>query len=300
MADRARNANGQFAKQIDNTLRRIEDSASPNQIELDGQEGRGGVTFDQKALREGQDEQFPTSGLQQKDKRDALMAAKLSLQDPKSPGTTPFGVLTMQDRDLLWLQRKREMEAKANFEQWCSTNFDQADPVHKKWMREALPWYFQERQRQLEKNIALQKRLAEIKLHGIQDKEDIMLEFAKEQGLIDTATLDNIMHPEKVKDAQDRAARLARYKRGLLNPRRLVNGDWGQRERKDNAAAALGKDPSKIGETYRLGLDAGFSATGPMTSGAKGGAGAYAQFQFLKDALTGAGVAPANAAPAGQ
>lgn len=62
------------------------------------------------------DEQYPTADLTAEDPRDAVMQAKMELQDPAKPGITPFGQLVAKDSDFKWLQKKRDQEAEANFQ----------------------------------------------------------------------------------------------------------------------------------------------------------------------------------------
>lgn len=284
------------AKSIDTAVRNLQEKATPDQISMPT-ERPNNADFEDMPLREGQDMQFPTGALQNKSKEDELMAAKIALQQqavggPQAQvGVTPFGVLTAQDKDFLWLRKKQEAEAKANYEAWLSTNFDMADPVHKQWLRDAIPWYFNERQTQLERNLALQKRIAEIRLHGIRSKEDLLVQYALESGLIDMSTLTNIMEPEKAVLAKNDAARRVRYGRGLLNPRRLVQGNIGF-GRLANAERGTGKSAAQLGDAYMLGstdngTSYGFSSIGEVTPAQRATAGAWQQFKELSSMFTG-------------
>ena len=53
------------------------------------------------------DEQFPTADLSAADPRDAVMKAKLDLQQGLPTGVTPFGKLVARDADFEWLQKKQ-------------------------------------------------------------------------------------------------------------------------------------------------------------------------------------------------
>lgn len=246
------------AKSVDTKIRNHENSADPNQIVLKpaGRE----VGQDLPALRDNaqSDEQFPTNGLGAQDRRDALMSAKLSSQTDK--GVTPFGVLQATDSDFEWLRKKRETEAEANFQAWFAENFDKMSPTQKKLAKEMFPRFYSQRVEQLNRSVKLQAKLAKLKLLGIEDKDDLLLQYAAEAGYIDADPLEHILHPEKRKAQMDADWRKARYKRGLLNPNRLLRGDWGLELREKNAKALTGRDQPKGSAAWELGESRGFSA----------------------------------------
>jgi hypothetical protein len=117
------------AKAVDTKMRNIQDRADPNQMVLGGKpdgSSRTKAELEAIPLRDANavDEQFPTSGLVNRDnKRDELMNAKIALQGA-APGVTPFGQLIAKDSDFQWLQQKREQEEYANFQVWFAQNFD--------------------------------------------------------------------------------------------------------------------------------------------------------------------------------
>lgn len=214
------------------------------------------------------DEQFPTDALTRSSKKDVLMTEKLQLQKKSeelgTPGITPFGKLIAEKEDFAWLRGIREEEAEADFQQWFATNFDHMSPEEKQYAREILPEFYAQRVKQLKKDISLASKVAELKLLGIQDKEDLMLQYALESGVLDVNRIQNLLNPEKAYKAQQSKRRNFLFRRGLLNPRRLPRGDWGPRTRKDNADAALS---TKLTGAEKLGIgDRGFSAYTPGLS----------------------------------
>jgi hypothetical protein len=123
----------------------------------------------------------------------------------------------------------------------------------------------------------LQERLARLKLMGIQNKDDMLLQYAMESGYIDADPLEKIMHPERVSMGD----RSKRYTRGILNPRRLIKGDWGMNLRKDNAKNLLSMNP---GSAHLLGTAGhGFSAVPNLTPETEGVSG----FKALNTEMSG-------------
>jgi hypothetical protein len=109
----------------------IPTSVAPDAVEMAG--GRDGADRTQQEFQETEirdrtatDEQFPTAALTREDPEDKVQVAKLQLQGQGGlgPGVTPFGQLIASDSDFKWLQKKRDMEAEANFQQWFASNFD--------------------------------------------------------------------------------------------------------------------------------------------------------------------------------
>lgn len=215
--------------------------------------------------KEAVDEQFPTAAHIDSDPRDPILAAKADLSEANMkaqseagvnkplPGVTPFGVLQAKDSDFQRLIEIREKELETKFEQWFATNFDRMDPTHKAMARQMFGKFYTDRLNNLDTNLEMTKRIARLKITGPETKDDLYLLFAMESGLIDTDYLDNLLHPERVKRNQDEEKRQANYRRGIFNPKRFVGGDWGNKDRWDNAYEAVGRrDP---GNTPLFGLN---------------------------------------------
>lgn len=87
----------------------------------------------------------------------------------------------------------------------------------------------------------------------------MLLQYALESGYLDANPLENILHPERAA----LVSRQDRYVRGILNPRRLLKGDWGERKRKTNASELLSMAP---GTAHQLGTgNFGFSINPGLT-----------------------------------
>lgn len=278
------------ARSVDQKVRMHEKSADPNQVVLEPKGAdANGVRNQLPELRDSvqSDEQFPSNGYSAEDERDALMQEKLKTQiDPvQHPGVTPFGVLQAKDSDFEWLRKKRESEAYANFSAWFAQNFDKMSPVQKQEAKRLFPRFYQERLEQLDRTIALQGKLAKLKLLGIEDKDDLLLQYAAEAGYIDADPLEHILHPERAKAQADRAQRQTRYQRGLFNPNRLLRGDWGDSKRKANADAIFSKRTASATPAYDLGTTRGFSAAGALNDQTERIAGSQEQYNFLQQFL---------------
>lgn len=216
------------------------------------------------------DEQFPTADLQTPDPRDALMSQKIQLADER--GITPFGRLVASDSDFDWLDRKRQQEDEANFQAWFAQNYDYMAPEQKAVARRLWPNFYEQRQRLLEKNVKLQQKIAELKLHGPQSKEDLLLQYAVESGYIPADPLENILHPERSREAAEKAARQETFVRGLLNPKARTTRGGGARSRAVNAARLTSFAAAKVpgmpafSGTKRDGVNQGFSVSDwPLT-----------------------------------
>lgn len=245
----------------------LEQAADPDQVSMDPSGGRptGQESVEDNVIRaQGvTDEQFPTNALTSKSKYDKIAEAKLALGNQgQSEGVTPFGVAELKDKDIHWLLKKRETEAYANFQQWFATNFDKMAPHEKQYAREAFPQFYEERTKQLDRTIELEKKIAQLKILGIRSKEDMMLQWAIESGYIDASPLQNVLHPEK-SDALK--SRQARFKRGLLNPKR-GRGDWGDNNRQANSEALVPWKQPNASSSYLAGVNGNpFSAYGLVT-----------------------------------
>lgn len=257
------------AKVVDKRVRATQDNADPNQVVLPvGADGkvRERTELENVPLRDPKttDEQFPTSGfVNRRNERDEVMTAKLALQNEEAlPGVTPFGMLIAKDSDFKWLQEKREQEEYANFQLWFAQNFDKMSPEQKKIARELFPQFYSERLQQLKRTVDLQARIARLKLMGIQNRDDLLLQYAIESGYIDSDPLEAILHPERNAGIPE-----ANYVRGIFNPRRLLKGDWGLSPRKHNASAILGRQPERIGNTFDSGTgNVGFALNENLSS----------------------------------
>jgi hypothetical protein len=157
-------------------------------------------------------EQYPTDGLSGADERDRLQQIKMSLQT-NTPGITPYGRMTFKDEDAYWLLKKEEAAKAAAFEEWFARQFDRASPAQKKLARETFPRFYQQRLETLDRNLETLRKVARLRIQGPKTSEDVALMFAADNGLLPMATLENILHPERVN-----LPAAQQFQRGLFNP----------------------------------------------------------------------------------
>lgn len=248
-------AKDKAAKETTRRIREIQDDAEPAQVNvLDGETldrpPEGIPLRDPKAV----DVQFPTT-FQSHDPRDPLMAAKMAMANER--GATPFGQLIAEEADFDWIERKRMAEEEANFQAWFAANYDRQAPHIKKMAHQLFPDFYNQRMKMLDKNIQMQRRVAQLKLNGIQSKEDLYLQYAIESGIIPAEPLEYILHPERVDMNTELELRQAQFVRGLLNPRvynrRAANGYGPQA----SARTLLGEMQKKDINAWKLGFKKG-------------------------------------------
>lgn len=169
------------------------------------------------------------------------------------PGVTPMGILQATDADFETLEKMREHELEMQFEQWFASNYDKMGPEQKAYARHMWNHFYEKRLQNLEYNLELLGQLARIEITGIKTKKDLLLKYAKEAGFIDTNYVENILHPEKAERAQKEEARQKNMRRGWLNPRRLLRGDWGGDTRSNNSKKAMGKNKANPAAMFGVG-----------------------------------------------
>lgn len=166
------------------------------------------------------DEQFPTASLTEYEpKKDKEMVAKLQLgAETGVTGYTPFGKMIAKDEDFKWYQRKQAAAEKADFQRWFAANFDLMSPAQKAWAKEKYPEFYAERKKLLKAQTKNAFRLANLKLHGIEDMDDLKTSYLAETGRLDVGPLVNLMNPETASDANMAATQQKKFVRGLANP----------------------------------------------------------------------------------
>lgn len=239
------------------------------------------------------DEQFPTAALQSSDPRDPMMKTKMELEaigraqqtasgvTAPLPGATPLGLMVAQDSDFQRLIDIREKELEMQFEQWFASNFDKMDPTHKAMARKLYEKFYNDRLSNLDQNLETTRRLARMKIAGIQSVEDLKLAYAAESGQIDTDYLDNLLHPERVARNQNEQARQAAFVRGIFNPKRFVRGDWGPNTRVVNSMKYSGRNTASPAALFGVNGDP-FSVVGNVNADQERNVGAAAVLPQMK------------------
>ena len=191
------------------------------------------------------DEQYPTTGLNAHDKRDRIMKMRTALSD--GLGNTPFGKMRFTDRDAYYLLKKEEAAKAAAFQDWFARMYDRATPSQKKLAREMFPTFYQQRIEALDTNLETLRKLVRIRIRGVESKEDLALQYAAENGLINMVLLEDILHP----DGDETVSRVV-FERGLFNPNTRFFSAELLNTPEENLAAYRGR-ASEITENYPLG-----------------------------------------------
>lgn len=206
------------------------------------------------------DEQFPTADLKAPHKRDKIMEAKLALQTPDQPGYTPFGKLEAKEEDFEWLQHKQAAVEEANFQLWFAKEYDRMSPAEKKRAKELYPDFYRQRKKLLKQQAKNLIRLAQIKLEGVENFDDLRLQFMAETGRLDVGPLTHLLHPESGETHKSLQQR--KFQRGLMNPFRIFGDEAVPLDPDDTMQAQRARE-AKAYNTYAtpqtgLGLTDGF------------------------------------------
>ena len=110
---------------------------------------------------------------------------KMQLVSASKEGMTPFGMATVTDKDIQWLQKKKQAEAYANLDQWVGTNFHNASVVDRKWLQETFPDYYDSREQLMVDRAKLALRINLLLLRGPKNEKDLLLEWGLNTGRIE-------------------------------------------------------------------------------------------------------------------
>jgi len=149
---------------------------------------------------------------------DYLIAAR---ETAKSVGQTGVSVNIAPSEALAKLVRnKQEMLWWIGFEKHIEDEYIRGGDLSKReWVRKVMPRYFQMREKGIDDQIDLDRRLAKLKLNGPQTIEDAQLEY-----LLSTGQLTPPMTPAWAQAySQDNQSRA--YERGLINLKRFPKLD---------------------------------------------------------------------------
>ncbi len=127
-----------------------------------------------------------------------------------------FGQKFLEKEDVDYIYEKGKEQEMFTFDAWYASLFDHSDPAQLELSRRINPGWFDRRMRAIDKSLDMQRRIAKIKLFGVQDKEDVMTTYAISTGRINPALyMTNFINPQ----APDAAAVQDQYQRGTFAPR---------------------------------------------------------------------------------
>lgn len=131
----------------------------------------------------------------------------------------PLGDAQLTDADIKWYQDKEAIKKRIRFDEWYSTLFDTDDINKRRLAQEIYPDYWKMREEEIDRQAAIQKKLAMLKLRGPMDLDDLKFVYALQSGEIE-------LRPVPLYDLDKPLTdnlREEKFKRGLFNPSRAVD-----------------------------------------------------------------------------
>lgn len=216
-------ATGKYVKKV---ARKVKDSA-PDQVVVGGSNGRASLP-NQPAGSTDTAEYFPTAYLSAADERDLMMQTRLQIGND-------LGQQQFKEQDAEWLLKKIRAAKDADFQAWFAKNYDKSSVTAKAWGREVFPEYYKQRMATLDINLDTLRKLARIKIRGVETPEDVALQYAADQGLLPMEQLSDILHGGGVSTLKDRQAA---FQRGLFNINTFFDGTRLPREAQERERSA--------------------------------------------------------------
>jgi hypothetical protein len=134
---------------------------------------------------------------------------------PQATGATPFGIATLQESELDWVERKKSLARAVDDYRIFTTMYDLNDPAELMIAKQVCPQYWKALEEQLDFDIQLLKKLEELAIHGLQSWEDFQLTSALFRGEIDMPSF--VLYNKPV------TGDVNKYQIGLFNPRKVMN-----------------------------------------------------------------------------
>lgn len=203
---------GATRKYVKKVARKVKASA-PDQVTVGGENAAASLP-NQPAGSTDTAEYFPTAYLSAADERDLMMQTRLQLGNE-------LGQQQFKEQDAEWLLKKIRAAKDADFQAWFAKNYDKSSVTAKAWGREVFPEYYKQRLATLDINLDTLRKLARIKIRGVETPEDVALQYAADQGLLPMEQLQNILHGGGETGV---ATQQARFQRGLFNINTFFDG----------------------------------------------------------------------------
>ena len=145
--------------------------------------------------------------------RDSVKEGKMQL---KFTLPEQFGQKFLEKDDIDYIYEKGQEQEMFQFDAWYAALFDHSDPAQLELSRRINPSWFERRMKAVDKSLEMQRKIAKIKLFGIQDKEDVMTTYAISTGRINPSLyMTNFMDPPQPHPA----VLNQQYQQGTFAPR---------------------------------------------------------------------------------
>jgi len=165
---------------------------------------------------------FPTSDFKNRSPMDEQMQQRAEMvKEYGMTGQTPFGQLTVTDKELDWLAQKRETAEAANLDAWIGTHFNVNDVATRAWLQRTYPQYFERREEEMVRRSKFALRVNLLLMRGPRNRKDLILQWGLQTGRIKLdKDWDRIGPHLKDGEAFDNADAQKRYRNGLFSIRR--------------------------------------------------------------------------------
>ncbi|MBS0654649.1 MAG: hypothetical protein JSR46_02630 [Verrucomicrobia bacterium] len=162
--------------------------------------------------------EFPAQYFPDQQEEDERIQMKMRLLQGRD---RPLGDAMLTDQDVAYFMKKEETKQHILFDEWFSRLFDTKDINKRRLAQELYPEYYQKREEEIDRQAAIQKKIAMIKLRGIKDLDDLKFVYALQSGdiVLRKVPLYNLDAPQEDSSA--------RFKKGLFNPARKSKADDG-------------------------------------------------------------------------
>ncbi len=185
--------------------------AHADQVQVQVTTEADGTTVSQRSARpagnnEEDAQQFPTAFLSAAEEKDLMMQTRMAIGNR-------LGEQQFKTEDAQWLLRKVQAAKDANFQAWFAKNFDKTGVTAKAWARDVFPEFYEQRMKTLDINLDTLRKLARIKIRGLETPEDVALQYAADKGLLPLEQLQNLLNP----NLGGADAQASRFERGLFN-----------------------------------------------------------------------------------
>lgn len=160
---------------------------------------------------------------------DDTMRLRMGMSDGQ--GNTPFGQLTVGDKELRWLKKKADITEIANFDQWFGKNFNTADLAGRSFAQSVYPEYYAEREKFMRERTEMALKVKLIQLRGPKSQEDLQLWYLINTGRValpdDWDRIGPSLAPgaglNQAQQAQNLARRMVRPPKFVGDNRRYAN-----------------------------------------------------------------------------
>ena len=94
-------------------------------------------------------------------------------------------IVPVSDKEIDFVQKLHETQTAVNYMRWLETAYDRKTPAERELFMRIFPQYKAMREKEIDNRAEIQKKIAKLKIAGIQSEEDAKFVWALTQGDID-------------------------------------------------------------------------------------------------------------------